>query len=499
MSVESKINNNDCGKAILSALLLDAIAASFNKPKSANGRSFRSFRDTFNRVFDGEGQSQLPDAAILEGLHTNLSQTDLDRMGERARVQTGQTLKANNKTKAAWKNLIKAVPDLETLTNLNDLLSNIPFAQRAAWRLFFATRPLGATEINQLDPETQRDLNQLCKWLYCLRGNHAQSVESTSDTNDGPVVVRWANSPHKPLVAITSYKTKLRSWEGRVKGTPDLSRERFDQLAKLVRSVSQLVPRPHYVVFPELSIPREWVMEIASSLQRSGISLIAGVEYEINISDGQRMCHNPVFMVLRSTDLGYTTYRLLRQDKTLPALEEEGELRRLSNLVLVPKSPFDFGYLNSQETPRPVFQHGKFQFGVLICNELTDIAFRASYRGKVDALFAVEWNKDLKTFSPLVEATANDVHCFVVQVNNREYGDSRIRIPAKDDWKRDVVRLQGGENDYAVVGELDVPELRMFQSHHRSATGQNAKFKPVPTGFQISATRSKNPCLNDGE
>ncbi|MDX2079414.1 MAG: hypothetical protein SFU53_01385 [Terrimicrobiaceae bacterium] len=252
-------------------------------------------------------------------------------------------------------------------------------------------------------------------------------------------------------------------------------------------------------MFPELSIPREWVMEVAASLQRSGISLIAGVEYEVDISGGRRLCHNPVFMVLRSTDLGYSTYRLLRQDKTIPALEEENELRRLSNLELVPKEPFDFGFLKRRDSRRPVFQHGDFQFGVLVCNELTNIAFRASYRGDVDALFVVEWNKDLKTFAPLVESTAYDVHCFVIQVNNREYGDSRVRIPAKDDWKRDVVRLQGGENDYAVVGELDVPALRSFQSHHRSATAQRAVFKPVPTGFQISVWRSTNPCLHDGE
>lgn len=491
------MNNKDCGKAMLSGLLLDAIAASFNKPKSANGRSFRSFRETFNRVFSGEGHSQLPDAAALEQLHTDLAQTDLDRLGERARVQSGQTLKANKQTKIAWKNLAKAVPELEVLTNLNELLKSIPDQQRAAWRLFFATRPLGATEVNQLDPRTQRDLQPLCEWLRCLRGNRARSAPLPSGSNDGPIVIRWSSSPGKPLVAITSYKTKLGSWEGRVMGTPDLSRDRFDHLAKLVRSVSQLVPRPHYVVFPELSIPREWIMEVASSLQRSGISMIAGVEYEIDVSDGHRRCHNPAFMVLRSTDLGYTTYRLLRQDKTLPALEEESELRRLSNLELEPKEPFDYGHLESRDAPRPVFHHGNLHFGLLICNELTDISFRSSYRGKVDALFAVEWNKDIKTFSPLVEATANDVHCFVIQVNNREYGDSRLRIPAKDDWKRDVVRVQGGQNDYAVVGKLDVPGLRMFQSHHRSATGQRAKFKPVPTGFQISTTRSMNPCIHD--
>jgi hypothetical protein len=499
MSTEHSDNSKDCGRAILSGLLLDAIAASFNRPMTARGRSFRQFRDTFNRIFSGEDHARLPEAADLETFHGDLAQTDLDRLGERARVQSGKDLKPNTSTKSAWEQLIQSVPELTILTNLNELLAYFPRSKGKAWRLFFSTRPLGATEINQIDPRTQSNLQPLCEWLNCLRGNHAQAIGMPDGSSDAAVAIEWAFAPEKPLIAITSYKTTMASWTGRVTGKPDLSRERFKTLAKLVRSVAQLEPRPHYVVFPELSIPREWVMEVASSLHRSGISLITGVEYEINVSKRLRLCHNSVFMFLRSTDLGYPTYRLIRQDKTLPALEEEADLQRLSNLKLVPKKPFDFGYLRSPSTPRPVFRHGNFHFGALICNELTDIAFRSSFRGRVDALFAVEWNKDLKTFSPLIEATANDVHCFVVQVNNREYGDSRIRVPAKDDWKRDVVRLQGGENDYVVVGVLDVPGLRTFQSHYRSATAPGEKFKPVPTGFVMSPLRSENPLLHERE
>lgn len=483
------------GKALLSSLLLESIAASFNKPGTAQGLGFRKFRETFNRVF--EGQTELPESSDLKKLHSQLAQSDLDRLGQRARVQMDRPMKPNTQTKEAWKILTKAIPNLEVLTNLDELLRTIPRDERAAWRLFFSTRPLGVAELNLLDPRTQLSLAPLCSWLRCLRGNRAQVDDANEISPSEPTRVEWSAAPDKPLVAITSFRTDIKSWEDRVKGTPDLSLARFNRLSKIVRSVCQLDVRPHYVVFPELSIPREWVFEIASSLHRSGISMIAGVEYEISISDENRHCHNPVFMVLQSTDLGYRTYRLFRQDKTLPALEEEDDLHTFSNLTLCPKEPFDHGYLDDPESPRPVFQHGNLHFGVLICNELTDIALRSSYRGKVDALFVAEWNKDIKTFAPLVEATANDVHCFVIQVNNREYGDSRIRVPAKNEWNRDIVRLQGGVNDYVVVGELNVPALRDFQSRHRSPTGANALFKPVPTGFRMSESRNENLLLND--
>ena len=73
---------------------------------------------------------------------------------------------------------------------------------------------------------------------------------------------------------------------------------------------------------------------------------------------------------------------------------------------------------------------------------------------------------------------------------NRLYGDSRIRAPYKDSWKRDIVRVKGGEHDYFVIGEIDVPALRRFQSHHRSP---DKPYKPVPDGFKIAGIRRVLP------
>lgn len=485
---------HDKGKALLSALLVDSIASSFSRPETAREPAFARFRSKFNQIFGGT--TQLPRAADLTRLHSGLAQTDLDRLGYRAAVQLDRHLEPTEQLRESWTALQQAAPDLAVLTNLDELMRTVPRRDRGAWRLFFSTRPLGPIELNLLAPATQTSVTRLAEWLRCLRGNQAVPAAEPPRGDGAPIRIAWDSSPEKPRVAITSFRTSIRSWRARVKGGRDLSMARFNRMSEIIRSVSKMEKRPHYLVFPELSVPREWVIELASALQRSGISLIAGVEYEIAISRRTRHCHNPVVMVLRSTDLGYRSYRLLRQDKCLPALEEEEELRSLSNLTLVPKTSFEYGY---PEAPRPVFQHGEFQFGILICNEMTDIAMRHSFRGRVDALFVAEWNQDIKTFAPLVEATASDVHCYVVQVNNREYGDSRIRVPAKKDWKRDVVRLQGGVNDYVVVGELDVPALRQFQARHRSPTDEDVEFKPVPTGFRMSRGRNDNLLLDAEE
>ena len=100
-------------------------------------------------------------------------------------------------------------------------------------------------------------------------------------------------------------------------------------------------------------------------------------------------------------------------------------------------------------------------------------------------MFALEWNPDTKTFAALVESTANDLHAFVVQANNRKFGDSRIRAPAIEDYARDVVQVKGGVSDYYVLGEIDYQQLRAEQRRKV----KNRKFKPVPIGYKMSRRR----------
>lgn len=172
---------------------------------------------------------------------------------------------------------------------------------------------------------------------------------------------------------------------------------------------------------------------------------------------------------------------IYRKDKQRPALHEEQELQRLAGLEMKPEKRW--------ATP-PIIQHGNFRFSLLICSELTNISHHAALRGNVDALFVPEWNQDTETFNALVESAALDIHAYIIQCNDRQYGDSRIRGPFKDSWKCDVLRVKGGITDYCVIGEIDVHALRQFQSSYRSP---GKPFKPVPDGFEIEHARKMLP------
>jgi hypothetical protein len=70
----------------------------------------------------------------------------------------------------------------------------------------------------------------------------------------------------------------------------------------------------------------------------------------------------------------------------------------------------------------------------------------------------------------LVESAALDIHAYIIQCNDRQYDDSRIRAPFKESWQRDLLPSQGGVTDYCVIREIDIQALRPFQSSYRSPT-----------------------------
>lgn len=111
-------------------------------------------------------------------------------------------------------------------------------------------------------------------------------------------------------------------------------------------------------------------------------------------------------------------------------------------------------------------------------------------RGNIDNLFVLCWNRDLESFVSLVESSALDIHCFVTLVNNRMYGDSRVRAPYKEPYRRDLVRIKGGTDDYFVITEINIDELREAQSHVEPSS---LTFKPTPEGFVIPRHRYRVP------
>ncbi|EBB9194143.1 TPA: hypothetical protein KIA93_000349 [Salmonella enterica] len=368
----------------------------------------------------------------------------------------------------------------------------------------FPTRPLTPAEISELAPEcvgllpaNDKALNDKsavvwARYTQAIRGVWIQPTllaserrgrEKAVEVKEPEKIYIGTDKKRKIVVALTNIRTDEDDWAAMACNKSNLSRRRYQRISELVNATLKLSPKPDYVLFPELSIPLRWVNSIAERLSEAGISLIAGTEYR-HVDEHQLV--SEAVLVLSDNRLGYPTFAKIWQPKLEPAVGEDKLL--LSKYG----KTWAFSALNGRHE-KPVYIHNGVNFGVMICSELQNSKARINFQGLVDALMVLSWNQDLDTFSSLIESAALDVHAYTILVNNRKYGDSRVRSPAKESFRRDIARVKGGDNDFVVAATLDIDALRAFQSRAKRWPEEGDKFKPVPEGFQLDGSRRRLP------
>ncbi|MBK0030953.1 hypothetical protein IBT47_01535 [Erwinia sp. S43] len=348
--------------------------------------------------------------------------------------------------------------------------------------LAFPTRPLTIQEIAIICPEVLRNNKLFKDSILALRGAKTlfrSDVGYSSPTGESNLFNIPDKFRKKRLIALTNYFTSDKQFDLALTGHPDESLERYERINKLINSILKGGVKADYIVFPECALPLRWAFNIAQKLAKQKISLIAGIEYYRHKLN-ERLIRNDCLLSLTTNWPGYNSNLLILQPKTFPSHSEKKQLKE-KKLGL-------FTYKNNVTPGLPIYKHGDFHFGSIICSDLTNPSIRVSFQGLVDCLFVLEWNPDVKTFSYLVEGTSHDTHSFVVQVNNRAYGDSRVRVPYRTEHKRDPVRVKGGISDTYVIAEIDYKPLRRFQKRG-VMTDNSSDFKPVPVGFKMSKSR----------
>ena len=258
----------------------------------------------------------------------------------------------------------------------------------------------------------------------------------------------------------------------------------YNRLRRVVEGILALEKPPKYLIMPELSIRRKWFWEVSKKLISHKISFVAGIDHVF--CDTTHAINRVLCSLVVSNSSKHVRPQgvVVAFDKMFPAEAEIDLLRKIG----------------SEFRPDPLLEKGiikivhhdnedlSLSFGLMICRDFTDMALRSKMRGRVDLIIVPCWNKDIHTYSSLVEATASDLHSYVICVNDRRYGDTRIRVPAKESWARDIVRISGGEEDLVMIGTLRIGELRREQSKMLLGLSSEA-FKPLPTGYENKGTR----------
>lgn len=351
--------------------------------------------------------------------------------------------------------------------------------------LAFPTRPLRVDEIPLAAPDVLYEPTLYRQAIMALRGARVLETSHIGIEPEPPSPKPFTTFvvpgiPRERItVGISSYKTTEDQWKKAATGRQDRSLRRYRDLNKLINRMLTEQVRPDYIVFPELSIPLRWALRFAKKLASNNVSFLAGVEYHRNSQS--RDLRNDCFVSLVTNWPGYASHIVRLQPKFEPAHQERVGLNRLN-----PNRTRALYRPTGKLALPTLYVHRGYCFSILICSDLTTISHRNAICGELDTLYVLEWNSDIKTFSSLVEATSMDLHTFVVQVNNRMYGDSRIRVPAKEDYLRDVVQVKGGISDYYVLGQIDYQALRQEQRRKIAKI-----FKPIPIGFSMSERRRR--------
>lgn len=156
-------------------------------------------------------------------------------------------------------------------------------------------------------------------------------------------------------------------------------------------------------------------------------------------------------------------------------------------------TPKDVGSPYTLATEKTITEEGLAHCNsrLYCCYELTSIADRSIFQSFADAIIAVEWNHDVNYYSNIIESLSRDVHCYCIQVNTSDYGDSRITQPTKTE-KKDILRTKGGANAAVLVGKIEIAKLREFQAKTYELQKDDSTYKPTPPNFNSRIAYQKS-------
>lgn len=265
-------------------------------------------------------------------------------------------------------------------------------------------------------------------------------------------------------IAVANVKVNLDNIDKSLFKIPDTSKDRRRELIDILNDAEKV--KSDVLILPEVSVPYRWLPMIADESRRKQRLIIVGLEH-IRINN---VCYNLLATCLPFEQNGIKDVVI---NFRLKNHYSPGETKLILKKGKVIPTPVISLY--------NLFVWKGVNFANYNCYELANINHRSLFKSKVDLLFASEYNSDVNYFSNIVETVSRDIHCYFVQVNSSDFGDSRITAPKRTEEK-DILKLKGGENNVVLLGKINISKLRDFQ--RTRVFGQDSSiFKNTPPDF----------------
>ena len=299
------------------------------------------------------------------------------------------------------------------------------------------------------------------------------ATDGTQRTNDNATYCYSVGSrdTSKVCIAIANINLPNAYFRNALQGKPNRTQDRFRHMAKIVNET--IDEKANVLVLPEAYLPIEWLSLLARTSAKNDFAVATGIEH---IAFRGKV-YNLTATILPFKKDGIPMATIILRLKNYYSPQEIEEIR-------------GYGHVHVSGKGYPLFKWNDFHFPVYCCFELASIDHRSIFQSYADAVLAVQWNKDTGYFSNIIESWSRDLHCYSIQANVSQFGDSRIVAPTKSEI-RDIVRVKGGKNSTILVDEVDIAALRQFQVMHYNLQKQDGSFKQTPPDFNREIVKKK--------
>jgi len=248
------------------------------------------------------------------------------------------------------------------------------------------------------------------------------------------------------------------------------------EICKAFRSFNDNEKKPDVVLFPELSIPRPRLHEFAQIVCNMNIIAIAGIDYYSD--DLSKEVINEGLIIIPknySKSKASYSYSQFTFGKTFASPRENEKLKKNGWKFVGDENVYIFDCLG----------YGKI--GISICYDFMDVERALMYRGRLQHLLVIAYNRDVSTFISLAESFSRIIFCNVVICNTGYYGGSVAVSPYNEEYRRTVFSTNGQKTFISQVISLPVKELVIAQKkEYEIIRNERGLFKDPPPGFLFS-------------
>ena len=233
-----------------------------------------------------------------------------------------------------------------------------------------------------------------------------------------------------------------------------------------------IVQRPEIILMPEFAVADIHKTDLDTWARQLGCIIIAGHDFEV--VNGQ--VENRASVVIPHQwphGKGKAIGKTFHFGKRFPAYSEKQYIKNC-------------GYEYSSAERFYILDTGEYgRIGLAICADFYDIERFALYKGRVQHIFIIAYNKDVKSFYFLAEAISRLVYCNVIICNTGFYGGSICFSLYKDDYRRYLYKHEGNKLFTSQIVSLPVESLIKAQ---QLDTG-NTEFKSQPPSYINNQTK----------